>query len=168
MGTESRDQGSGNVPNRAQRLRGVTRSWLNAGEDIILVGVAVILLLAGLLVIANAVSGFASALSSSSIAQTVFGVAESALLALILAELVHSLLVSLDGGGLTLEPFLVIAIVAILRKMLLTTVLIPSPTEAQGLITPSVAELLALGLVILALTVALAISRRHGNQARPE
>jgi uncharacterized membrane protein (DUF373 family) len=84
---------------------------------------------------------------------------ENALLALILAELVHTLLVTLGGGSLTLDPFLVIAIVAILRKMLLTTVLAPRTGEVAGLITPVIAELVALGVLILILGTALALIR---------
>jgi hypothetical protein len=80
-------------------------------------------------------------------------------LALILAELVHTLLVSLDGGPLTPEPFLIIGLVAILRKMLLTTVTAPKVTDGEALLGPLVAELFALGLLTLILGAALVLTR---------
>jgi uncharacterized membrane protein (DUF373 family) len=52
----------------------------------------------------------------------VVGVAENALLALILAELVGTLLLSIRGRPLTIEPFLIIAIVAVVRHLLFMTV----------------------------------------------
>ena len=140
--------------------RYVSRRWLYLGEDLILISVAVIMIVAGLFIVVDAVGSLASAVASHSIAQVIFGVAESALLALILAELVHSLVMSLEGHGLSPEPFLIIAIVAILRKMLLTTVQITTSPDQQTTALV-VGELLGLALVILTLAIALTLILRH-------
>jgi hypothetical protein len=68
--------------------------------------------------------------------------------------------VSLTGEALAVEPFLVIAIVGILRKMLLATVGAPKPGAAESMISPVVAELMVLGLLILVLGASLALTRR--------
>jgi uncharacterized membrane protein (DUF373 family) len=120
-----------------------------------------LLLLAGLVILWDAIAAVIQATAARSIAEAIFDIAENGLLALILAELVHTLLVSLGGGHLTPEPFLVIAIIAILRKMLLVTVLVPPPPDTHGRLSPSTAELLALGLLTLVLGAVLAVLRAY-------
>jgi uncharacterized membrane protein (DUF373 family) len=144
---------------RAGAIRRLVTGWLHLGQDLVLVGVAGILLLAGLVVMIDTMRELYNAIAAQNMAEAIFYIVENALLALILAELVHTLLVSLGGGPLTMEPFLVIAIVGILRKMLLTTVLAPKPAEANSLVSPVVAELFLLGLLILVLGGALALAR---------
>jgi uncharacterized membrane protein (DUF373 family) len=136
----------------------VTRS-LSVGEDIVLIAVAGVLLLAGLVVLLDALEELANAVTARTIAEGIFSIVENALLALILSELVRTLLVTLGGESLTLEPFIIIAIVAILRKMLLVTVLAPKPAEAESLVSPLTLELVALGVLILVLGGALALVR---------
>lgn len=165
METESRarrEEAKGRRPRRLfSHWRFVSRRLLYLGEDLILISVAAVMLAAGLFIVADAVTSLVSALTNHSLASVIFGVAESALLALILAELVHSLLMSLEGRGLSPEPFLVIAIVAILRKMLVTSVQVSaSPQDAQSTML-AVGELLALALIILVLAVALTLILRH-------
>jgi uncharacterized membrane protein (DUF373 family) len=133
--------------------------WLHLGQDAVLVSVAATLLLAGLVVVFDAARELVNAIAARSIAEAIFSIVENALLALILAELVHTLLVALGGGQLTAEPFLVIGIVGILRKMLLTTVLAPKPAEAEALISSTVIELAALSVLILILSAALVLVR---------
>jgi uncharacterized membrane protein (DUF373 family) len=133
--------------------------WLHVGQDAVLVSVAATLLLAGLVVVFDAARELVNAIAARSIAEAIFSIVENALLALILAELVHTLLVALGGGQLTAEPFLVIGIVGILRKMLLTTVLAPKPAEAEALISSTVIELAALSVLILILSAALVLVR---------
>jgi uncharacterized membrane protein (DUF373 family) len=126
-----------------------------------------VLLLAGLVILWDAIDAVIQATAARSIAEAIFNIAENALLALILAELVHTLLVSLGGGHITPEPFLVIAIIAILRKMLLVTVLVPPPSEPHGMLSPATAELLALGLLTLVLGAVLAILRAYRARRTP-
>jgi uncharacterized membrane protein (DUF373 family) len=133
--------------------------WLAVGEGAALLGVALILLLTGIVVIVDTLNELLRALAMQNIAEVIFSIAENALLALILAELVHTLLLPIRGHTLTPEPFLVIAIVAILRKMLLATVITPKTAETGALLSPLTAELLALGFLILLLGGALALLR---------
>jgi uncharacterized membrane protein (DUF373 family) len=145
-----------------ERLHEVASSvdrWLHVGENLVLIGVAVVLLLAGLVVVVDAGRDLLDAIVAQSIAEAIFSIVENGLLALILAELVNTLLVSLRGGPLSAEPFLVIGIVGILRKMLLSSVTSPKPPNGDGVISPLLAELLGLGVLILLLSIALALTR---------
>src|SRR5687767_6540313 len=102
---------TGTVIDRIHQVPERFGDWLHLGQNIVLVGVATILLLAGLVVVYDTVRELLNAIAAQSLAEAIFFIVENALLALILAELVHTLLVSLDGGPLTPEPFLVIGIV---------------------------------------------------------
>ena len=138
--------------------------WLHLGQNVVLIGVAAILLLAGLVVVFDTIRELFNAIAAQSLAEAIFLIVENALLALILAELVHTLLVSLDGGPLSPEPFLIIGIVGVLRKMLLTTVTTPKAVNGDALISPVVGELFALGVLTLILGATLALTR--SRQAR--
>jgi uncharacterized membrane protein (DUF373 family) len=141
---------------------------LNVGEDLVLIAVAVILLVAGLVIVVDAARDVFAAMVARNMAEAIFNIVENALLALILAELVHTLLVSLGGGALTVEPFLVVAIVAVLRKLLLVTVLTTKVLESPELFTSVTIELLALGVLILLLGGVLRLVRVRGNRPRAD
>jgi uncharacterized membrane protein (DUF373 family) len=155
------DEPHGALHQRVTAFGRTFSDWLAVGEGAALLGVALILLLTGIVVIIDTLNELVRALATQAVAEVIFSIAENALLALILAELVHTLLLPIRGHSLTPEPFLVIAIVAILRKMLLATVIAPKPAESGMLLTPLTAELLALGVLILLLGGALAILRQR-------
>lgn len=142
--------------------------WLHAGEAAILVGVTVVLLLTGLLVVVDAFRDLLTGLSvyvehgAIQSTDTIFGVIETALLGLILAELVSTLIVSLEGGALRPEPFLVVALVAIVRKILLATAPVEKSVGAFGLPTQDV-DLLVLTILVLLLGVTLVLVRRQSR-----
>jgi len=140
--------------------------WIHVGERVILLGVACVLVVTGLLVVLDAVYEALRAVVGEKDAPSIVDIAENALLALILAELVRTLLVSLDGGSVTPRPFLVIAIIGIVRKMLLATVLAPHGADSSALITPLTIELLSLGTLILLLAGALVLLRGHRSGER--
>jgi uncharacterized membrane protein (DUF373 family) len=158
MGTLPHDSG-GRLRHRVVAFGEMLSEWLTVGEGAALLAIALLLLLAGLVVIADTFNELIRAWAMQNIAEVIFSIAENALLALILAELVHTLLLPIRGHALTPEPFLVIAIVAILRKMLLATVVAPKAPEGGALLSPLTAELLGLGVLILLLGSVLALLR---------
>ena len=91
----------------------------------------------------------------------VLPIAEDALLALILAELVRTIAATLGGKPLTPEPFLVIVVVAFLRKLLLSTALVMKASAGTELVSPELVEVLVLGLLLLVLTAMLALLGRR-------
>jgi uncharacterized membrane protein (DUF373 family) len=157
----------------------VADGWLHLFQDAVLVGVAALMLAMGAFVLLNGVADFLGAITvlvdgrgkvtvEAHEGLAVINVAENALLALILAELVGSLLLSIRGRPLMLEPFLVIAVVAVVRHLLFLTV------DVVGDRTVHTMELLGQGALILILVVAVVLLRlvrarteRHHAAARP-
>jgi uncharacterized membrane protein (DUF373 family) len=147
----------------AHRIEAVlqsTRHWLSLGQDLILVAVAIILLLAGVYVLFEGMADVVHAFATrGQLGETTVGIVENALLALILAELVGTLLVTLGGARLTPEPFLMVAMVAVIREMLLTAVVAPPIPEVGALLPSATRQQLALGLLVLMLGGVLALVR---------
>jgi uncharacterized membrane protein (DUF373 family) len=149
--------------------------WLRLAQDAVLVAIAIVLLLMGVYVLVTGIGDLVGSVNlrvdTSEAADmhlyqghAVVEVAENALLALILAELVGTLLLSLGGRALTVQPFLIIAIVAAVRHLLLETVKNAANPSAQ------MTQLLGLGGLILLLVIALAlmiwVQRREPTRAR--
>jgi uncharacterized membrane protein (DUF373 family) len=136
--------------------------WLRLAEDAVLVAIAVVLLFMGVYVLATGIGDLVGSVTLFGDADTgielhvnqghaVVEVAENALLALILAELVGTLLLTIGGRSLTVQPFLIIAVVAVVRHLLLETV---KPAAQPAVQTT---QLLGLGGLILLLVIALAL-----------
>lgn len=153
---------------RVETIGRVWGRWLDLGENLVLLCVGTVLLFAGLLVVLVAVEELVHTLALRSFAENVIEIAESALLALILAELVHTVLMPLRGRSLTPEPFLVIAVVAIARDLLLTSVMIPKTLGGDALLTPPMVALSVQSVMTLILIAAIVLLRwRQTVHAQP-
>lgn len=127
---------------------------LLAGFEIALyIAVGVLLAVAAVLVLGGAVSGLASGVSHRQPAVTIgVTILDRVLLALIVAELVYTLRLVLRTHEVTAEPFLVIGLIAVVRRILIVTAQLETlPTAGSALRN----ELLQLGLLSV-LTFALA------------
>jgi uncharacterized membrane protein (DUF373 family) len=154
----------GSWADRFERALDASDRWLHLFQDAILVGVAALMLLLGVFVLvtgvndllANVTLRFEGAWTLTvrvDDSPAVVEVAENALLALILAEMVGTLLLSIRGRPLTIEPFVVIAVVAVVRHLLVTTVSGSHDPIAHTL------ELLGLGGLVLLLVGAVVLLR---------
>jgi uncharacterized membrane protein (DUF373 family) len=149
---------------RFERALDASDRWLHLCQDAILVGVAVVMLLLGLFVL---VAGTMDLLATVTLrledeatltvrendGPVVVEVAENALLALILAELVGTLLLSIRGRPLTIEPFIIIAIVGVVRHLLVATVGVSHDSIAHTV------QLVGLGGLVLLLVAAVVLLR---------
>ena len=132
--------------------------------DGVLVAIAALLLAMGVLVLLGGVADLVGHVTlrlnseeglmlRAEDGRAVVDVAENALLALILAELVGTLLLTLGGHELTAQPFVIVAIVAVVRHLLFVTVKVSHDPVVH------MVELLGLGGLILLLVGALALLR---------
>jgi uncharacterized membrane protein (DUF373 family) len=92
---------------------------------------------------------------------------ERILLIFIIAELLYTLRLVDFGGRILVEPFLFIAIIAVVRRILLITA--EAEAEADGAgpasqVTGFLIEIAALGALTLALAVSIYLLRRSGSQ----
>ncbi len=102
------------------RPRGVAGTiWvLEHAQDYIAIAVGVVLLvLAAVLVVAGVV-GFITTVGSQSVLQAGNVLLDRVLLVLILVEIVHTVVLSLRAHRLAAQPFIVVGLVAVIRRIL--------------------------------------------------
>ena len=149
-------------------MGGLVRSSLHRVEKVIYLISAVMLSLAVFVVFGQAIYEFYHLLMEGFVAGAIIGLLENILLALMLVELLHTLMVSLESKGLLPEPFLVVALVAAVRRVLAVSVegakLIETDLEKFNLV---LLEIGVLGGLILILVISIYILRKR-NGVRAE
>ncbi len=124
--------------------------------------VAVLLAVAAAFVLAGTAHEIAHALSAGSGAVTTgVTILDRILLTLIVAELVYTLRFVLRTHEIAVQPFLVIGLIAVVRRILIVTAQFERPPAAGRALTNLLFELGLLGFLALALAVALALVRRY-------
>src|ERR1700728_90313 len=148
--------------------RGV-RGSLAAVEELLYVIVGVLLLGAAVLVVIGAVHDVASDISKNQDAVTI-GVTllDRILLALIVAELLHTLRYVVLRGEIVAEPFLFVGLIAVVRRILIITAELEhtgGPALSGRALTNQLLELGLLGLLTLTLAIAIYLVRRSGESS---
>ena len=89
------------------------------------------------------------------------------LLMLLLVELLYTVQVSFREHALVPQPFLLVGLISVIRRVLVLTAVLGEQTEAQKGVPPGpiVLELAVLAGLILALAVSLVLLRRSGDRA---
>jgi uncharacterized membrane protein (DUF373 family) len=128
--TEGGDERGSSPLSRGARLGrrtgGVTRSiWiLEHAQDVVTVGVGAVLLIVAAILLVSGVSDFVHALSVAKVLSaqsvTAAGIAllDEVLLVLILIEILHTVVLSLQSHRLVAQPFIIVGLVAVIRKIL--------------------------------------------------
>jgi uncharacterized membrane protein (DUF373 family) len=120
-------------PSRPGRPRGLGGTiWvLEHAQDYVagVVGIALILLAAVLIV--SGLIGFVHDLITRNVLVAATGLLDRLLLVLIVAEIVHTVVLSLRAHRLVAQPFIVVGLVAVIRKILLVLSSQTSPDTTQ-------------------------------------
>jgi uncharacterized membrane protein (DUF373 family) len=136
-------------------------------EGALAVGIGVLLSLAALL----ALTGAATLVWQGTIewphTRSLFGIVERLLFVLMLVEILHTVRASIQSHVLSCEPFLVVGMIATIRRILVVTLETSDrqtqTTVASGAMSSfdnAMIELGVLGLLTLVLAVAIYLSRR--------
>ncbi|MBD3235286.1 MAG: hypothetical protein GF330_01115 [Candidatus Eisenbacteria bacterium] len=104
-------------------------NWLELAEDVLYAIAGVMLAGVSLAILIHAALAFISEIGSTGMATAVIHLLEELLLALMAVELLYTVIVSLRTRSLSPEPFLVVGLVAAIRRILAVSV------EAAELVT---------------------------------
>ena len=140
------------------RPRGVAGTiWvLEHAQDYIAVAVGVVLLVLAAVLVVSGVVGFFTTVSSQSVLQAGNALLDRVLLVLILVEIVHTVVLSLRAHRLAAQPFIVVGLVAVIRRILF---LLSSDVKI------SVAELgMLIAMVVAFVAGLIAVSRFEKQQ----
>ena len=108
----------------APRIRGVAGSiWvLEHAQDLVTVTVGIVLIILAAVLMISGIVEFARAMSASvtatSVSAAATGLLDQVLLVLILVEIVHTVVLSLRAHRLVAQPFIVVGLVAVIRRIL--------------------------------------------------
>jgi uncharacterized membrane protein (DUF373 family) len=119
------------------RPRGVAGSiWvLEHAQDVVTVAVGVVLIgLAAFLIVAGLDSFFHNLRHAVPIATAAAALLDQILLVLILVEIVHTVVLSLRAHRLAPQPFIIVGLVAVIRRILLVLSTVPVNTTELGLL----------------------------------
>lgn len=140
----------------------VARSF-TAVEDIVYLGLGVLLAGSSIALLVSGMISFVQNLMARSLTTNVVPLLDRILLILLVVELLYTVQVSFREHGLIPEPFLLVGLIAAIRRILVLTAefadLRDKPeTEFQHLII----ELAVLTFMIVALVVSLVLLRKRG------
>lgn len=148
---------------------GTLTAVIRRSESLLLLGVAGLLIVASLVAFGQAIFMLAPHPHETIAAQGLVAVLDRILLVLMLIELLHTVRISMGSGELQCEPFLVVGLIAAIRRILVVTLqssaLVGPPHSAideQGPWMGSMIELLVLGFLISVTVSAIFVLRRTG------
>jgi hypothetical protein len=149
--------------------------YLVKAEVVIYSVLAVLLFATALATIADATKVLWEGLRHWIIAKQTLQVLDQLLIVLMLVEILHTVRISIRSHTLITEPFLVVGLIASIRRMLVITLEASTLTkegtwsaERAGIFRATMIELGLLGVLILILVFSITLLRRHESSANHE
>jgi len=139
------------------------RSALRLVEIVLDLTLAAVLLVAVLIIGGEVAHEIAVGIQSGGV-EAALKILDRVLLLFIIAELIYTLRISLARSQLILEPFLIIGLVAVVRRILIATAQVEQWLVAGRDISPLLYELGALAGLVLSLAIALSLARKHSGR----
>jgi uncharacterized membrane protein (DUF373 family) len=148
-------------PVRQQVVRG-----LSFVEDIVYAGLGVLLAVAAVALLVSTFETTALSLWHRTLDKGIVGILDQILLVLLITELLYTVQVSFRKHELVSEPFLVVALIAVVRRILVIAAQLPQlPESAEPVFRRAMWELAILTAMILALVGSLILLQKHNKQS---
>jgi uncharacterized membrane protein (DUF373 family) len=146
------------------RARTIVARAFTAVEDVVYIGLGMLLAISAMILLGNAAVAFFRDLVQTTLPGAVVGLLDRLLLVLMVVELL-TVQVSFREHSLVPEPFLIVGLVAVTRRILVLTAELPKLTETvETTFRVAMIELGVLTLMIVALVASLLmLRRRHPN-----
>src|SRR5438105_6042647 len=136
--------------------------WFSRVEDVVYIGLAIMLAALALGLLVDGGLALARAVVSGELAERVATLLDRLLLILMVVEILYTVQVSLREHTLVPEPFLVVGLIAGIRRILVLTAEFSELIEEGGdAFRNGMTELGVLTAMVLALVVAVALLRRR-------
>lgn len=123
--TEGTEKGEGTAKGEGSAITGEkhwlsheTSQWVEHAQDILSGAVAVTMVLLAAAILIGGIVDFVTSVSTLGLADAATFLVDKVLLVLILVEIVHTVVLSLRAHALVAQPFVVVGLVAVIRKIL--------------------------------------------------
>jgi len=165
------DDGAGR---EVTRIRAAASEMLSRIELFAYLGIGILLAVAALVGIATATFSLWAAAQERGAADALVITVDRLLFVLMVVEILHTVRDSFRSGTLVCEPFLIVGLIASIRRVLVITlessrVNVPgkwSP-DSQAMLDSTMLELAVLGGLILIMVVSIYVLRRSERRPRP-
>jgi uncharacterized membrane protein (DUF373 family) len=157
------------MPERESAMMQVGRRLIVQGlsyvEDIVYVGLGVLLTIAALTLLVLTIRTAVLALWQHQFLTQAINLLDHILLILVVVELLYTVQVSFGEDGWVGEPFLVVALIAVIRRILVLTAELPTLSGAgEDVFHHAVVELALLALMVLLLVGSLILLQRQSGE----
>ena len=149
------------------------RNWIarafNAIEDIVYIGLGVLLAGSSIILLVAGMIDFGRNLATGEFIQEIVPLLDRILLILLFVELLYTVQVSFREHTIVAEPFLLVGLIAGIRRVLvLTAEFAEIADKEEEVFRHFIIELGALTLLIVTLVFSLYLLRRRGAKAKAE
>jgi uncharacterized membrane protein (DUF373 family) len=149
------------------------REWVarvfTAVEDVVYVGLGLLLAGCSLALLVSGLINFGQNLMAGSLTTNIVALLDRVLLILLVVELLYTVQVSFREHALMPEPFLLIGLIAGIRRVLLLTAELAQVQEKSEVVFQHfIMELLVLTVLIVALVISLVVLRKRTGMAPTE
>jgi uncharacterized membrane protein (DUF373 family) len=149
------------------------RAWValvfTAVEDVVYVGLGLLLAGCSLALLVSGLINFGQNLMAGSLTTNVVALLDRVLLILLVVELLYTVQVSFREHALVPEPFLLVGLIAGIRRVLLLTAELAHVHEQpEAVFQHFIVELLVLTVLIVALVISLVLLRKRSGMAPAE
>lgn len=144
-------------------------SALSFVEDVVYAGLGALLAIGAVALLVGAFYNSVTAVVSRSFGGQVIALLDQILLVLLIVELLYTVQVSFREHGLLAEPFLVVALIAVIRRVLVLTAEVPKlPQAGEEVFRHALWELGLLTAMIAVLVGSLVILQRQARRRGQE
>jgi uncharacterized membrane protein (DUF373 family) len=147
------------MPAESRPTRTLISRAFAAVEDLVYVGLGVLLAGSAVALLVTTIMRFGSSLFAGDLAAQVIPLLDRILLILLIVELLYTVQVSFQQHAVTPEPFLLVGLIAAIRRVLILTA---EFSQGAGQAPPAqlVPELAVLSALLVAITLSLFVLRR--------
>jgi uncharacterized membrane protein (DUF373 family) len=145
------------------------RPRLHGGGSFVYIGLGLLLAGCSLALLVSGPINFGQNLITGSLTTNIVALLDRVLLILLVVELLYTVQVSFREHALMPEPFLLIGLIAGIRRVLLLTAELAQVSEKSEVVFQHfIMELLALTVLIVALVISLVVLRKRSGMAPTE
>lgn len=150
-----------------------TRTWVarvfTVVEDVVYIGLGLLLAGSSIILLGTGIISFGQSLVSGSFATNIVSLLDRILLILLFVELLYTVQVSFREHALMPEPFLLVGLIAAIRRVLVLTAEFAEITDKpEEVFRHFIIELGALTLMIITLVASLCLLRKRGGKTNAE
>lgn len=149
------------------------REWVARGftvvEDVVYIGLGLLLAVSSISLLVSGLIGYGQSVVTGSLAADVVRLLDRILLILLFVELLYTVQVSFREHAIVPEPFILVALIAVVRRVLVLTAELPEVKDKPELVfNHLIIELGVLTILIVILVVSLYLLGKRGVKASAE